>query len=170
MLRGLNFVTDLLRLYNIREILYLRDVDEPPHPYFVEAVVKLYTEILEYQATLVLFLSGSSLKRAIRSTFERDDWNGMLEGVQICNTKCTEYETLFDKDREHRYYTEQSSQIEQSIEVQKQLLELFEEFQVTRQQDRRDDKEAKLIETLASNYKSDKDLVSERFLVLASGF
>lgn len=39
---------------------------------------------------------------------------------------------------------------------------MFEASQAHRQQDRRDDKEAELLETLASDYKSDKDSISAR--------
>ncbi|CAF9943809.1 MAG: hypothetical protein ALECFALPRED_001393, partial [Alectoria fallacina] len=39
---------------------------------------------------------------------------------------------------------------------------MFEASQASRQQDRRDDKEAELLESLASDYKSDKDSVSGR--------
>ncbi|MCJ1264872.1 hypothetical protein MMC22_004747 [Lobaria immixta] len=162
MLTGLKFITDLLRLYKIREELYLQAANEPAHPDFVKATVELYTDILEYQVRLILYFSRSSVKRGIQGTFEWDDWSGMLKRVQNSDAKCIEYAALFDKDKEHRFYTEQSSQIEQSIEVQRRILEMFEAFQDARQQDRRDDREAGLLRTLASDYKSDKDAISTR--------
>lgn len=67
---------------------------------------------------------------------------------------------LFDKDIEHQFYTEYWFRTKQSIEVQKHILEMFEEFQTERQQKRRDDREAAPLQTLASDYKSDKDSIS----------
>ena len=50
----------------------------------------------------------------------------------------------------------------QSLDIQKRILDMFEASKASRQQDRRDDQEAELLETLASDYKSDKDSVSAR--------
>ena len=165
MLIGLNHITYLLRVCKIREDLYLQAVDTPAHPDFVNAIVELYADIFEYQANMILYLSRSSIKRGIHSTFERNDWRGMLETVQNANARCTEYTALLDKDKEHRFYKEQSrqsTQIEQSVEVQKCILEAFEAFQDARKHDRRKDQEAKLLTTLASDYKGDKDSIPKK--------
>ncbi|MCJ1263667.1 hypothetical protein MMC22_003537 [Lobaria immixta] len=157
MLAGLHCITDLLRLYKIREEIYLQVGDKPALPDFVKAIVELYTDILDYQARVIRYFSHSSAKRGIQSTFEWDDWNGMLARAQNSDTRCTKFSALIDKNKEHRFYTEQSSQIEQSVEVQKRILEMFEAFQVARQQDRQDDQEAGLLGTLASDYKTGKE-------------
>ena len=49
-----------------------------------------------------------------------------------------------------------------SVDIQKRILDVFEASQASKQQDRRDEKEAELLESLASDYKSDKDSVSAR--------
>ncbi|MCJ1260613.1 hypothetical protein MMC22_000475 [Lobaria immixta] len=162
MLTGLNFVTDILRLYKIREEIYRHSVEKPDHSDFGNAIVELYTDILEYQARLIHHLSLSSFKRGIQNTFECHDWSGMLNKVHNSDARCTGYMALFDKEKEHRFYMEQSSQIEQSVDVQKLILELFEASQHTTQQHRQDENEAKLLRTLASDYKSDKDSIPTR--------
>lgn len=81
MIEGLNFISDLLRLYRIIEELYLRVVNKPAHPDFVQAVVELYSNIFEYQTRLIRYLSQSSLKRGIRGTLELDNWGDMLKKV-----------------------------------------------------------------------------------------
>ena len=48
MIEGLNFISDLLRLYRIIEELYLRDVNKSAYSDFVQAVVELYSNIFEY--------------------------------------------------------------------------------------------------------------------------
>ncbi|MCJ1466435.1 hypothetical protein MMC07_005054 [Pseudocyphellaria aurata] len=160
MLTGLKSITELLRLYKIREELYLQTADESPRPDLVKAIVELYTDIFEYQVTLILYLSGGSFRRGYQSTFERDNWKGMLDKIQSSHTRCTEYTELSDTERENRFYTEQSAQLEQSNEIQKCILEAFEAFRGARQQDHREDKEAELLQTLASDYKTDKDSLS----------
>lgn len=44
----------------------------------------------------------------------------------------------------------------QSVDIQKRILDMFEASQASRQQDRRDDKEAELLENLASDYQSER--------------
>lgn len=73
MLTSLHSITNLLRLYKIREDIYLQAEDKPSHQAFVRAIVDLYTLIFEHQATLILYLSWSSVKRGIQSTLELDD-------------------------------------------------------------------------------------------------
>ncbi len=89
MIEGLNSISDLLRLYRIKEMFYLRVAEKPADPDFVQAVVELYSNIFEYQARLICHLSQNSFKRGIRGTFELDDWGGMLKKVRTSNDNCT---------------------------------------------------------------------------------
>ena len=162
MVDGLNSISDLLRWYRIKETLYLQAVDRPAHPDFVQAVVELYSKIFEYQARLLCFLSQRSPERGFRGTLKLDDWEGMLKKVQTSDNKCTRYCELYDRDEERRRYEEESYYMLKSVDIQKRVLKMLETSQAQRHQDRRDDQEAELLETLASDYKSDKDLVSTR--------
>ena len=162
MIEGLNSISDLLRLFRIKEIFYLRAADKPAHPDFVQAVEELYSNIFEYQAQLICHLSQKSRKRGLRGILKLDDWEGMLRRVQTSADKCTQYCIFSDREREKEFYDNESSRMLQSVDIQKRILDTFEASQARRQQDRRDDKEAELLETLASDYKSDKDSVSVR--------
>lgn len=82
----------------------------------------------------------------------------MLKRGHNSDARCLEYTALFDTDKEHRFYAAHS----QLIGVQKRMLEMFEVLQDTRQQDRRDDQEAGLLQTFALDYKSDKSSISTR--------
>ena len=162
MIEGLNSISDLLRLYRILEELYLQDANKPAQPDFVQAVVELYSNIFEYQTRLICHLSWNSFKRGIRGTLELDNWGDMLKKVQTSNDSCMQYCTLSDREREKAFYNNASTHMLLSIDIQKRILDIFEASQASRQQDRRDDQEAGLLETLASDYKSDKDSVSAR--------
>ncbi|KAL8740703.1 MAG: hypothetical protein Q9190_006623 [Brigantiaea leucoxantha] len=161
MIKGLDAISHLLRLYKIREELYLQDAQRPAPPEFVEAVVELYSNIFEYQAQLIVHLSQSSVKRGFRKTFNLQDWKELLTKVEMSSNRCTEYIALFDKEKEHQFYAEQSTQINSS-ELLKKVIELFEASIAARQQSHQDDNEAQLLESLASDYKDDKNSVSER--------
>ncbi len=162
MIEGLNSISDLLRLYRIKEELYIRDANKPAHPDFVQAVVELYSNIFEYQTRLICHLSQCSFKRGIRGTLELDNWGDILKKVQTSSDSCTQYCTLSDRTREKEFFDSESTRMLQSLDIQKRILDMFEASQASRQQDRRDDKEAELLKTLASDYKSDKDSVSAR--------
>ena len=162
MIEGLSSISDLLRLYKLKERLYLQIADKPAHPDFVQAVVELYSNIFEYQARLICHLSQSPLRRGIRGTLELDDWRGMMKRVETSSDSCTQYCTLSDRTREKEFFDSESTHMLQSLDIQKRILDMFEASRASRQQDRQDDQEAELLETLASDYKSDKDSVSAR--------
>ena len=162
MIEGLNSISDLLRLYRIIEELYLRDANKPAHPDFVQAVVELYSNIFEYQTRLICHLSQSSFKRGIRGTLELNNWGDMLKKVQTSDKSCMQYCKLSDREREKAFYNNASTHMLLSFDIQKRILNMFEASQASRQQDRRDDKEAQLLEILASNYEGDKNSISAR--------
>ena len=162
MLEGLNSISDLLRLYRIIEEHYIRDANKPAHPDLVQAVVKLYSNIFEYQARLIYHLSRRPLRRGIRGTLKLDNWEDMLKQVQTSNDNCMQYCSLSDREREKAFYNNESTHMLRSGDFQKRILDMFEASQASRQQDRQDDKEAELLQTLASDYISDKDSISER--------
>ena len=161
MIEGLDSISHLLRLYKIREELYLQDAQRPAPPDFVEAVVELYSNVFEYQAQLIVHLSQSSVKRGFRKTFSLQDWKGLLTKAETSNNKCAEYIALFDREKEYRFYAEQSTQINSS-ELLRKIIELLEASIAARQQSCQDNNEAQLLESLASDYKDDKNSVSER--------
>ncbi|KAL9629835.1 MAG: hypothetical protein Q9164_006703, partial [Protoblastenia rupestris] len=162
MIEGLKRVSDILRLYAIREKLYLPDGAEPAYAAFIEASIDLYSNIFEFQARVIWQLSRSSLTRGFRETFEVNGWKSILDSIQTSHENCTEILPHLDKLKENAEYAKQSAQIEESNSIQKQLLESFESSQTGRHRVGQDKQEAKLLETLASDYKTDKELISER--------
>ena len=165
MIEGLNSISDLLRLYRIKETFYLRvadKADEPVQLSFIQAVVELYSNIFEYQARMTCHLSQSSLKRGIRGTLELDDWVGMLKKIKASSDTCDQYCGHMDRTKASDVFEKESTHMLQSLEIQNRILNTLQTSQTSRQQDIRNDREAELLETLASNYKSDKESVSVR--------
>ena len=70
MIEGLNSISDLLRLYKIKEVLYLGDSNPSVNSQFVHALIKLYSEILEYQARMICHLSKTLITSGCSGYFE----------------------------------------------------------------------------------------------------
>ena len=165
MIDGLNSICDLLELYHIKEAIYLQHRDSPVHQDCVKAVEKLYTDIFEYQAQLICFLSKSSIKRVIRGTFQLDDWKKLLEKVKESDKQCTEHFKLFSDDKNHQFFSQNLCSWKQSIEIYERMLEMAESSQIREQLNRQDDHETDLLRTLSppeSDYKRDKNVNSVR--------
>lgn len=162
MIEGLSFISDLLRLYKYKERVYLQVLDKPAHPDFLKAIEELYADIFEYQARLICYLSGSWIRRGVRGTMQLDDWKPMLEKIRSSNDKCNEYRAISSEEKVIHLYANETSSIKQSIDIQNRVVDMLEASRAQRQEERRDDKEAELLEALASDYKSDKDSISAR--------
>ena len=157
MVEGLNSICDLLRLYQAHESVYLRHRDSPAHRDCVEAVIKLYTDIFEYQAQLICYLSKGPTERGFRGTFQLDDWKTMLKQVEESDKQCIKYFELIRVNKEHQLSLQSLSYGEELVGIQKHISTLYESSQLREQQHRQDDRESELLRTLWSEYKSDKD-------------
>ena len=168
MIDGLDFICDLLELYNLKESIYLRHKDSPAHQAHqgcVEAVEKLYTHIFEYQAQLIRYLSKSSIKRAARSTFQLDKWKELLDKVKESDNQCTERFKLMSVEKDQEFCSQNLSSWKQSIEIYERMLKMAESSQVREQLIRQDDHETALLRTLSppnTDYKRDKNVNSAR--------
>ena len=84
---GLHSVCELLSLFEIKERIHLRGNDGIAHDKLVEALVDLYSNILEYQIQIICHLSKSAPQRGYRSLFEIDDWPGLLSEVKAAEQR-----------------------------------------------------------------------------------
>lgn len=157
MVEGLDSICDLLRLYQANEPVYLRHRDSLAHRDCVVAVIKLYTNIFEYQAQLICYLSKGLTERGFRGTFQLDEWKAMLKKVEESDKQCNKYFELIRVDEEHQLSRQNLSYGEELIGIQKHISAVYESSQLREQQHRQDDREAEVLRTLWSEYKGDKD-------------
>ena len=151
MLEGLEKITMLMQLFHVREEIYLQDVRRPPWPEFEAAVVKLYSTMFEYDARVITHLSDPTVKRAMSGTFLPNRWDATMASIQDAKQQCEEFANLFDRSRE----------AEQFASIQETLASL-KAFKGQHQQYRQEDQEARLLQVLSSDYKSDKENISDR--------
>lgn len=162
MIEGLDEISDLLRLYKHKESVYLHGPDESAPPDLVKAIQELYVDIFEYQVRLICFLARKWSRIGIYGTMRLDYWKSMRKQIRDSNENFKKYGVALSEEKARLDYKNESSCIEQSVGIQKRVFDTFEASRTQRQKERRDNIEAQLLETLASDYKSDKDLVPAR--------
>jgi hypothetical protein len=78
MIEGLDYITSLLRLYDIRTRLrYKTAADE-----YRIAIITLYSYILEYQARMACHLSDNSMVRGVYSIVGSGQWANFLKKIK----------------------------------------------------------------------------------------
>lgn len=164
MIEGLNFISDLLRLYKHKESVYLQDPREPASLDFVTAIQELYVNIFEYQVRLICFLARKWSKLGAYQTMQLGHWKLMLKQVKDSDEKCHKYCVALNEEKVRLLYNDDSSCMEQSIDIRRDIFDMFEASRTQRQKECRDDEETAvlkrgLLESLASDYKSDKNSI-----------
>lgn len=76
MTEGFQTISDLMRLFHIRETLYQSRARRE----YIAATVHLYTAMFKYQAQMIVYLSSNALVRGISGTFEQIDWKASRGG------------------------------------------------------------------------------------------
>ena len=158
MVEGLDSITKLMQLFRIREEIYLRDGEEPHKPEFEAAVVDLYSAVFEYEARVITHLSNGKVKRGISGTFALNGWDSVMTRIQAADQRCAAFANLFDKSRE----TDLLASSQASKHIHEKILTSFQSFQEELQKNRQDDQDMRLLQSLSSDYKGDKELVSRR--------
>ena len=115
MIEGLSYISDLLGLYKFVEHHYLHTHDAPMGSGIRHAIEKLYSEVFEYQAQMIVHLSKSSINRGFRAIVKIAEWKDLVKKIKLSNGDCKEYFSLADKKESQQYYENQSSQVLQSI-------------------------------------------------------
>ena len=157
MVEGLDSICDLLRLYQANEPVYLHHRDSLAYRDCVEAVIKLYTDIFEYQAQLICYLSKGPAERGFRGAFQLDDWKAMLKKVEESDKQCNKYFELIRVDKEHQLSRQKLTYGEELVGIQKHIAAVYESSHLRERQHRQDDHEAELLRSLWSEYRGDKD-------------
>ncbi|MCJ1327108.1 hypothetical protein MMC10_003774 [Thelotrema lepadinum] len=159
---GLEDICNLVRLYNLREHLYLGKYTTG---HFQEALVELYADILLYQISTTIHFSHNIVVRAGLNILRPTEWKDHLAKIKKSDEECNRLADFIDKDREKRFQDEQEANLEKSVELQAAMLSMFREVQnvLEKQLDEQTrDRRDKLLGTFAFDYASNKDFVRNR--------
>jgi hypothetical protein len=158
MLDGFNSIGDLQVYWKACEETCLRPEHRQHYQRLLEPLVKLYSLVFAYQAYAICHLSKAQHSRAWKNLTSPNFWSNKLEDIDGLNKNCGR---LIDASREREIQQNRDSQLQELQRlriVQENILQSNEE-------DRRDEKETKLLQDLAvaaGDYKRDKNLNPHR--------
>ncbi|KAH8763942.1 hypothetical protein F5882DRAFT_453250, partial [Hyaloscypha sp. PMI_1271] len=158
MLEGFNSIGDLQFYWKSCEETCLRSEHRQQYQRLLEPLVKLYSLIFAYQAYVICHLSKAQHSRAWKNLISPNFWNNKLEDIDRLNKNCSR---LIDASREREIQQNRDSQLQELQRlriIQQNVLQGNEE-------DRRDEKETKLLQDLAvaaGDYKRYKNINPHR--------
>ena len=160
---GLDHVSHLVHLYKIKEDLYVGENSTiSSRTNFENAVVDLYSHILEYQARLLRHLSRGSVKCLVINTTKHDDWNRWLNAIEVCDKKCSAFTVMIDKIAENLAWQNQTSQLERSARLQQQILEALQTTRNDCQSERNANRLERFLHCLSTDYLAHKNAIPRR--------
>lgn len=141
-IKGLDRITNIISVYRWLEKNYLQDPDAKSD--LEDPVVNLYTLILEYEATLLMYKGKNSSRRWANDVFKAGTWSNLLTPIQEQDTNCQNIAQAFANVRAKEWREEERK-------WQRELL----------CQPRQDEEKSRL-RLLYSNYEADKNVNPER--------
>lgn len=97
-----------------------------------------------------------------RSVLSLDEWTAMLEEIKSLDGTCNQYIESFREEDKRQFRAKELANAETLTKCQKQIYDILNNDQAVRREERQDDKEAEVLATLVSDYKTDKDSISQR--------
>jgi hypothetical protein len=135
-IKGLEDISALVHRYAEIERIYLQDRDLTLRGDFEAAVMKLYTQILEYEARAACQFSRNTALQVARNIVEADSWKDIVESIKVSETACEKFMRIIDaEDQRARtkqleiVLTEQNNRINEQLKASriqdKELLESY---------------------------------------------
>lgn len=160
MMKGLDRVSSFLRVYKLREELYLDGGSQVPD--FRDCVVSLYSSMLEYQIRMYLYLSHSSFARFARDVIKKDGWSAYLNGIEGLNQRCLSFTDLIDTEKEQQYQGAQLAVLQRQASVQEEIRRVLSMIQSQQQEVHQDEVVMRCLHALSSDYEGQKNLNETR--------
>jgi ankyrin repeat protein len=157
MLKGFNYACDLQRYWKFCKKMYLSGSETSTREDLLDALVELYSQILEYQARVICHLSSGPLARAWREIKKSENWEEKKTEIERASEVCKQYITASQDKTMTDMVRDQWQRIEQSAAVQQAILEQLNQIKTQSERQYQDEKERRLMSDLASYYESDKD-------------
>jgi len=142
MLDGFNSIGDLQVYWKACEETCLRSEHRQHYQRLLEPLVKLYSLVFAYQAHVICHLSKTQHSRAWKNLTSPTPWNDALKDINELSKNCSR---LIDASREREIQQNRDNQLQELQRlgiIQENILQRNEE-------DRRDEKETRLLQDLA---------------------
>ena len=95
-IRGLDYIANLMIVYRWQEKAYLGDDDHDAVSDFQDSTKRLYSKILEFEATLLVYMHRNLSERWVRGVIKADDWTSRLEHIKLCEAQCRNVTNAID--------------------------------------------------------------------------
>ena len=119
---GLEYISKTVRRYTEIEHIYLHGEELMLKGDLEAAVMKLYSQILEYEARAVCQFNRRTAIQIARNVVEADSWKGTLEMIRASETACDQLTRTIDAaDQQKRMKRVESTISEQNCKVEKLL-------------------------------------------------
>lgn len=140
--KGLDYIVVLMAVYEWQEKTYLHYDRSPPD--LKTLVIRLYTLILEFKASLLIHFRKSALKQYAQAVFHAGDWSGRVKDIQELDAHCRAMTNAVADARTVEWRSEER------------------EWQHALLQQPRQEEEDRYIKMLYSNYEQGKNANPER--------
>ncbi|ETS01080.1 hypothetical protein M419DRAFT_81505, partial [Trichoderma reesei RUT C-30] len=157
MLKGLNFIGDVLVYWRICEETHLPSLDDPSQRNLLESLAKLYSYIIEYQAQVICHLSKRQLTRALSDISSPGEWGSKIEDIDRRNKECRSVLNFLDAEHINKQWKQQLREIQESRDILEDIREAVKENGLEARKAYDEEKATKLLHLLASDYQGNKD-------------
>ncbi|KAL8724506.1 MAG: hypothetical protein Q9181_006794 [Wetmoreana brouardii] len=141
--KGLEYIINLMAVYEWQEKTYLR-ADDAALSNLRSRVIRLYSMILDYEATLLIYQYERSTRRWTKSVFNAGDWSSRVQDIRTHEANCKALTNVISEARTERWREEERQW----------------QYELLRQP--RQEEERRHIRMLYSNYEQSKNVNPER--------
>ena len=158
MLNGFNYTLGLQQYWTLCEGIYLQDPSSDMQKDVVDSLIKIYSHIFEYQARVICHLSSDQATRGLKDFTDRGSWERRKCDIKEFSDSCKSQLPDLKLEQMQNHYKSELQKMEESLEVQREIHNILAETRNQAQGFRREDSEKKLLEDLASDYRTYKDV------------
>lgn len=166
---GLEYIANVIcRFTEVERLHSLNSHDQTTSPTGLAGeIVKLYCNILEFQARAVCQFDRNTARQSARNVVQADSWNSILERIKACEKACEDIRVIVQSSEQQRGMQRlDGGLLEIERQADKNVSLLIEEFKASREEERSwrsSQEDAACLQTLRStDYESDISSVANR--------
>ncbi|KAJ5210754.1 hypothetical protein N7491_010563 [Penicillium cf. griseofulvum] len=157
MLKSFNSISDVQIYWTIFEETYLTSAHRQHYENLIEPLIKLYSNIIEYQARAICHLSKTQLSRGWQNVAGWNDWAGKASEVETLSKALSSLIVLDNEKEIRERWDRQLREIQESSTILKEIQQALDESRRQIQGNYEDKTEKELLQDLASDYEGYKD-------------
>ncbi|KAN0084852.1 hypothetical protein V8E54_001319 [Elaphomyces granulatus] len=162
MLNGFNYTLGLQQYWTLCEGIYLQDASSDMQKDVIDSLIKIYSHIFEYQVRVICHLSSDQATRGLKDFLKdftgQGSWERRKCDIKEFSDSCKSQLPDLKLEQMQNHYKSELQKMEESLEIQREIHNILAETRNQAQGFRREDSEKELLEDLASDYRTYKDV------------